>query len=313
MHATPANWLGWRDAFLEMLIASRGASAATASSYKTDLTDFFAFATKRQLAMESLTHVEVAAYLAQLSERGMSTATLARRRSALSQWFTFLISDRVRAENPVLLVSAPRRGRPLPKVLSRDEVQALVDTARADSSLEGVRLNCMMELLYASGMRVSELVTLSTTHLQRDPKQRSKLAPYFMVRGKGGKERLVPLHHGAIEALQRYLPLREQFLPTPLDLPWLFPSHSKTGHLTRQRFGQLLKALCIRAGLDPARCSPHTLRHSFATHLLEGGADLRVIQELLGHADIGTTQIYTHVTDQRLSQVVSTHHPLSKK
>ena len=313
MHATPASWLGWRDAFLEMLIASRGASLATVSSYKTDLTDFFAHAAKAKWGMEEMGHAEISSYLADLTERGMAPSTLARRRSALTQWFKFLISERIRADNPVLLTNAPRRGRPLPKVLSRDEVTTLITAAHADGSLEGVRLNCLMELMYASGMRVSELVTLTTAHLQRDPKRRTQFAPYFIVKGKGSKDRLVPLHQTALDALKKYLTLREQFLPTPLESPWLFPSHGKQGHLTRQRFGQLLKSLCLKAGLDPARCSPHTLRHSFATHLLEGGADLRVIQELLGHADIATTQIYTHVTDQRLQQVVSKHHPLSKK
>ncbi len=312
-HATPASWLGWRDAFLEMLISTRGSSLATMNSYKTDLEDFFQHATQAGWNMEKMGHAEVGSYLADLTARGMASATLARRRSALTQWFKFLISERVRADNPVLLTSSPRKARTLPKVLSREEVAALVATAHADGSLEGVRLNCLMELIYASGMRVSELVGLTTAHIQRDPKRRTQFAPYFIVRGKGGKDRLVPLHQSALTALKQYLELREQFLPTPLESPWLFPSHGKEGHLTRQRFGQLLKGLCLKAGIDPARCSPHTLRHSFATHLLEGGADLRVIQELLGHADIATTQIYTHVTDQRLVEVVSRHHPLSKK
>jgi integrase/recombinase XerD len=313
MHATPATWLGWRDAFLETLLATRGASVATVNSYKTDLADFFAHATAKRWDMASLTHHEISAYLADLTERGMSPSTLARRRSSLTQWFKFLISDRIRSDNPTLLAPSPRRTRSLPSVLTRDEVAALVDTARADTSLEGTRLNALMEMIYASGMRVSELVTLTTGHIERDPKRPTHIAPYFIVRGKGSKDRLVPLHEGATLALARYLVVREQFLPTPHESKWLFPSHGKMGHLTRQRFGQLLKELCLNAGIDPARCSPHTLRHSFATHLLEGGADLRVIQELLGHADISTTQVYTHVTDQRLKNVVAKHHPLAKK
>ena len=298
---------------MEMLISTRGASMATVSSYKTDLADFFAYASAQALDMASLTHPSLSAYLASLTDRGMSPATLARRRSALTQWFKFLISERVRADNPMLMVSAPRRGRSLPKVLTREEVAALVAYARADTSRDGVRMNCLMELIYASGMRVSELVTLTLAHIQRDPKRRTQIAPYFIITGKGAKDRLVPLHATALEALTNYLTLREQFLPTPLDSKWLFPSHGKTGHLTRQRFGQMLKALCLDTGIDPAQCSPHTLRHSFATHLLEGGADLRVIQELLGHADIATTQVYTHVTDKRLAEVVDMHHPLAKK
>lgn len=296
-----------------MLIASKGASLATVSSYKTDLADFFSFAQQQGLGMALINHRHLSDYLADLTARGMSAATLARRRSALTQWFKFLISERVRPDNPALLVSAPRRGRSLPKVLTREEVEALVATARADSSAEGVRLNCLMELIYASGMRVSELVTLTLAHLQRDPRRRTQIAPYFIITGKGSKDRLVPLHAEAIKALQRYLELRPQFLPHGMETPWLFPSHGKLGHLTRQRFGQMLKQLCFDANLDPARCSPHTLRHSFATHLLEGGADLRVIQELLGHADIATTQVYTHVTDKRLKEVVGKHHPLAKK
>ncbi len=296
-----------------MLLSTRGTSLATVSSYHTDLSDFFAFATASSMGMESLTHQDIAAYLASLTGRGMGTATLARRRSALTQWFKFLISERVREDNPVLMVSAPRRTRALPKVLSREEVARLVATARADTSLEGVRLNALMEMIYASGMRVSELVTLTLAHIQRDPKRRTKIAPYFIVKGKGAKDRLVPLHQTALDALSNYLEVREQFLPTQMDSKWLFPSHGKIGHLTRQRFGQALKQLCIDSNIDPAKCSPHTLRHSFATHLLEGGADLRVIQELLGHADIATTQIYTHVTDKHLTEVVNDHHPLSKK
>lgn len=298
---------------MEALIATRGAALTTVSSYRTDLDDFFAYASQKQLSMETLTHAEISDYLASLTARGMSPATLARRRSALTQWFKFLISDRIRADNPVLLSPAPRRRRTLPHVLTREQVNALVETARADTSAEGVRLNCLMELIYASGMRVSELVTLTLAHIQRDPQRRTKIAPYFLITGKGSKDRLVPLHATAIEAMEAYLTVREQFLPTPLDMPWLFPSSGKSGHLTRQRFGQMLKQLCFDSGIDPAHCSPHTLRHSFATHLLEGGADLRVIQELLGHADISTTQIYTHVSSERLNEVVTTHHPLAKK
>lgn len=311
-HATPASWLGWRDAFLEMLIATRGASLSTRESYGRDLSDFFAFLVKRRWQMESLSHPEINDYLADLTLRGMAATTLARRRSSLTQWFKFLVSERIIRENPVLLVRAPKRGRKLPKLLSREEVTALITTANANGSADGVRLQALMELIYASGMRVSELVSLTLHHLQRVPKKPNQLQPYFIIRGKGGKERLVPLHKGAIAALIRYLALRDQFLPSHRDSPYLFPSHGKSGHLTRQRFGQMLRALCLAANIDPARCSPHTLRHSFATHLLEGGADLRVIQELLGHADIATTQIYTHVASDRLTELVSNHHPLAE-
>lgn len=312
-HATPASWLGWRDAFLEMLIATRGASFATRDAYRTDLDDFFAYCSQRKLAMEAITHHEITDYLALLTGRHMSASTLARRRSSLMQWFKFLISERVMEYNPVLLVRGAKRARQLPKLLSRTEVQQLIDTAHADSSNEGIRLNALMELIYASGMRVSELVSLTTAHVQRDPRNPKKIQPYFIVTGKGKKDRLVPLHARAVEALKAYLSVRDSFIPKHRDSKFLFPSTGKEGHLTRQRFGQLLKALCANAGIDPARCSPHTLRHSFATHLLEGGADLRVIQELLGHSDIATTQIYTHVASGRLSNVMKQSHPLAKR
>lgn len=311
-HAIPANWLGWRESFLETLISTQGRARATLSSYRSDLDDFFAFAAGKKWRMETLTSTDIADYLASLTERGMTPSTLARRNSALRQWFKFLISDRLRSDNPVLMVSTPKRARTLPKVLTKKEVMKLVDTTREDGSAEGVRFNTIMEMIYASGMRVSELVSLKMQHIERNPKKPKDIAPYFMVRGKGAKDRLVPLHPSAIEALQRYLTLREHFIPKNRESEWLFPSR-KSGHITRQYVGQQLKALCQRAGIDPRKCSPHTLRHSFATHLLEGGADLRVIQELLGHADIATTQIYTHVTEDRLQKAVTKHHPLAKK
>lgn len=312
-HATPAAWLGWRDAFLEMLVATRGASLATRDSYARDLADFFAYATQKKLSIEQIGHHAVAEYLGDLEARHMTSATIARRRSALTGWFKFLISERILTENPMLLLPTAKRGRSLPKLLSKSQVQQLTATARSDTSLEGVRLNALMEMIYASGMRVSELVSLTLQHIQRDPKKPKIILPYFIVTGKGKKDRMVPLHAGAVEALGTYLSIRDHFIPRNRDSKFLFPSSGKEGHLTRQRFGQLLKKLCLDAGLDPAQCSPHTLRHSFATHLLEGGADLRVIQELLGHSDIATTQIYTHVANSRLNKVMQTKHPLAKK
>lgn len=312
-HAIPANWLGWRDAFLETLIATRGASLATHDSYKRDLEDFFQFGLASNMAMESANHEHISSYLASLSDRHMSPATLARRRSSLTQWFKFLMSERMVKENPVLLVRGPKQARSLPKLLSKEQVQQLIATASEDTSLEGTRLNALMEMIYASGMRVSELVSLTITHVQRDPKHPKKIQPYFLVKGKGSKERLVPLHARAVEALGNYLAVRDQFIPKNRSSLYLFPSSGKSGHLTRQRFGQLLKELCTKANINPTQCSPHTLRHSFATHLLEGGADLRVIQELLGHADIATTQIYTHVADARLVSVMNKKHPLAKR
>ncbi len=318
-HATPASWLGWRDAFMEMLLASRGVARATCAAYQRDLADFFDYARRESLAMETIGYPHIRDYLADCSARAMAPATLARRRSCLTQWFKFLISERIVEDNPVLLVPGPRRTRKLPKLLSVEEVARLIAITAADTSLGGIRLNALMEILYASGMRVSEMVTLTMQHLTRDPKKRTQLQPFFIITGKGAKDRLVPLHAGAVQALERYLTVRDHFLPTNSDSPWLFPDRLKRGHatreghLTRHKFAVALKGLCAKAGIDPNRCSPHTLRHSFATHLLEGGADLRVIQELLGHADIATTQIYTHVAHARLTEVMTSKHPLSKK
>lgn len=319
LHAIPTAWLGWRDAFLEMLVATRGASLSTRDSYRRDLADFFVYAHEHRLDMQAMEHRHIADYLADLTDRAMAPATLARRRSALAQWFKFLISERLLSENPVLLVRTPKRGRRLPKLLSKAEVAQLIARAHRDHSAEGLRLNALMEILYASGMRVSELVGLTLQHIQRDPKRPKHIAPYFLITGKGGKDRIVPLHAGAVAALRHYLAVRGLFIPEPLDSKWLFPDFLKSGrataqsHISRHKFAVALKKLCHAAGIDPARCSPHTLRHSFATHLLEGGADLRVIQELLGHADIATTQIYTHVADARLNRVVNEKHPLAKE
>jgi len=302
-----------KNSFLEMLASERGAAKLSIEAYRRDLDDFFAFASEKNMAIESLNHQHISSYLSALTKRGMSPATLARRRSALKQFFGFLVREQLRADNPLLLVVAGKQTRSLPHVLGHAELKALSATAAKDTSAEGLRLRALLELTYASGMRVSELVTLTLQHLERDPKKPSKLQPFLMVRGKGSKDRIVPLHHGAIAALEDYLQVRESFIPAHKDSRYVFPARGKAGHLSRQKFHQDLKLLCVQAGINPEHCSPHTLRHSFATHLLEGGADLRVIQELLGHADISTTQIYTHVASSRLKEVVNKKHPLAKK
>lgn len=306
--AIPPTWVGWRESFLEMLSASRGASIATLTSYRTDLDDFLKAADAKKWAMEDVSHQNLNAYLLTLTERGMAASSLARKRSALSQWFKFLVSEKIRKDNPILLTAKPKRKRDLPGVLSKDEVKRLVKLAHDDGSAEGVRLCALMELIYASGMRVSELVTLTTSNLQYNPKDKS-IVPYFMVRGKGEKDRIVPLHSAAIEALQRYLQIRESFLREKETSKWLFPDQVKLGRLSRQKFAKQLKTLCADAGIDPERCSPHTLRHSFATHLLDNGADLRSVQTLLGHASLSTTQIYTHVSIERMKKVYDEAHP----
>lgn len=299
------------EAFIEMLAASRGAAHNTLSAYKKDLALFLEFCEQKKETLQTLSHETIAEFLTKSAKAGLAAATISRRRSAIRQFFDFLISEQERSDNPALLVPAGRRQKKLPNVLSQQEIQALSNVIQQDDSVDGIRFFAMIEMLYASGMRISELVTLKLAQLERNP-HTAALQPYFYVKGKGGKQRLVPLHSSAIMAIQNYLNIRESFNKQKHN-PYLFCSHGALGHITRQRVAQLLKQACLKANIDPARCSPHTLRHSFATHLLEGGADLRVIQELLGHADIATTQIYTHVAGERLQEVVQHFHPLAEK
>jgi integrase/recombinase XerD len=248
----------------------------------------------------------VEAWFTDLSRRGLSAATAARRRSSVRQFYRFALGEGWRSDDPSRRIDAPKQGRSLPKTLSRDEIEALLAAAGAADSAAGLRLVALVEMAYASGLRVSELLALKVEAVRRDP-------AYLIVRGKGGKERLAPLNAVAREAIKAWLDARDAARkPNTPDSAWLFPSHGKTGHLTPRRFAQLLDQAALAANIDPARVSPHVLRHAFATHLLEGGADLRVVQTLLGHADISTTQIYTHVATDRLAQVVHSKHPLAK-
>ena len=235
-----------------------------------------------------------------------SPPTAARRRAAVRQFYRFVLEEGWRTDDPTCRIESPKLGRPLPKILTRDEASRLIEAAAAKDGAAGARLAAMVELLYASGLRVSELTALPLGPFLRDP-------AHLIVRGKGGKERLAPLNGAARSAVKAYLPIRATFLPKGVKAsPWLFPSRGRGGRLTARRFAQLLDEAAVAAGLDPAKVSPHVLRHAFATHLLEGGADLRVVQTLLGHADIATTQIYTHVALDRLREVVETKHPLSR-
>lgn len=298
---------GWIEAFLEMMAAERASARNTLTAYGKDLADAQGFLRARGTDLAAASASEVEAYFAALSDRGMSPATAARRRSAVRQFYKFVLGEGWRADDPSRRVDAPKQGRSLPKVLSRAEVDAIIAAASARDGAQGLRLGCMVELAYASGLRISELTALPLAALARDP-------AYLIVRGKGGKERLAPLNDAARAAVRGYLEVRKFFLPKgDASNPWLFPSRSKAGRLTPRRFAQLLDEAAADAGIDPARVSPHVLRHAFATHLLEGGADLRVVQKLLGHADIATTQIYTHVAGDRLREVVETKHPLGKK
>ncbi len=294
-----------------MLIAERGAAANTVEAYRRDLADFAGFLARRGQALEAADAAALRAYFASLARAGMTSRTAARRLSTLRQFHRFLYGEAIRPDDPTTALDGPRQGRPLPKYLSEAEVEALLAAAHARPGAEGQRLAALLELLYATGLRVSELVGLPLAAITRDRRLLS-------VRGKGGKERLVPLSDPARAALEAYLPTRAAALARGRKqgkggVHWLFPSHGRQGHLTRHRFGQLLKQLAIAAGLAPAKVSPHVLRHAFATHLLAHGADLRSVQRLLGHADISTTQIYTHVLEDRLRALVHEHHPLAKQ
>lgn len=241
-----------------------------------------------------------------MEREGMAPRTAARRLSALRQFFRFLYAEGFRADDPSSAVDAPRQGRSLPKILLEPEVDALLDAARSRPGPEGKRLVCLLEIAYATGLRVSELVSLPVATVTHDER-------LLIVRGKGDKERMVPLTEAAIGAIIAYREYRVNFLAGRRESAFLFPSRSAEGHLTRRRLGQLLKELAVECGIDRAKVSPHVLRHAFATHLLDHGADLRSVQQMLGHADISTTQIYTHVLSQRLRSIVESHHPLAKK
>lgn len=302
------------DLFIEMLAAERGASPHTIEAYRRDIEACLTWLKRKKSSAQTATRNDLEAYLVSLSKAGIAASSAARKLSAIRQFFAFLYQEQVRSDNPALQVAAPKKGRSLPGVLSIDEVSLLIASLRGQDAPEALRLHALIALLYASGLRVSELVTLKLSHLRPSAAAPLGYEPYLLVRGKGNKERIAPLNLAALKALSDYLPHRTAFGgKSGARGGWLFPSTGHEGHLTRQRFGQLLKAQALLANLDASRISPHTLRHCFATHLLEGGADLRVIQELLGHASIVTTQIYTHVAQGRLNELVAEHHPLAKK
>ena len=297
---------GLVEAFLEMMSAERGAGANTLAAYARDLADFAGFAKGGIVAAG---REDVRAYLAHLSKAGLAASSQARRLSALRQFFGFLYAEGTRKDNPTDAIEAPKLSRPLPKPLSAGDMDAMIAAAGKDDNAEARRLTCIVEMLYAAGLRVSELAGL--------PLQAVKSRDSFiLVKGKGNKERLAPLNVSARAAIEAYLDVRAKFLPKGPRRAhaerFLFCSRAAEGYLSRQRLYQLLKALALTAGLDPAKVSPHVLRHAFATHLVEGGADLRSVQTLLGHADIATTEIYTHVAKDHLKKVMHRAHPLAK-
>jgi integrase/recombinase XerD len=301
----PADW-PYIEPFLEMLYAERGASVNTAQAYQRDLRHFEAQLAPRGVRLDKCSVEDLRGYMSALEQAGMAPKTAARRLSALRQFFRFLYAEGLRGDDPSSAIDAPRLGRSLPKILSEGEVEALLSGARARRGPEGRRLVCLLEIAYATGLRVSELVGLPMAAAARDQR-------LLIVRGKGGKERMVPLTEAAMDAIAAYRADRSHFLGGVPESPYLFPSHAAEGHLTRRRLGQMLKELALESGVDPAKVSPHVLRHAFATHLLDHGADLRSVQQMLGHADISTTQIYTHVLGQRLKSIVETHHPLAER
>ncbi len=300
------------ELFLDMLAAERGAGANTLAAYHNDLDDLAAHLRAAGRTISNATTDDLRGFLASLAERGFRPSSLARRLSAVRQLYRFLYAEGKRGDDPAAVLEGPKRGRNLPKVLSIAEIDNLLARARHDmeeaelpaaARLRAARLLCLLEVVYATGLRVSELVALPAAAARRDQRM-------VVVRGKGGKERLVPLNKAAKCAMAEYLKLHAE---TEKGAPskWLFPSFGEQGHLTRQHFARELKTLGASCGISPARLSPHVLRHAFASHLLHNGADLRVVQTLLGHADISTTQIYTHVLEERLQALVRDLHPLA--
>ncbi len=292
------------ESFLDMMSAEHGASYNTLAAYRRDLLDFAGVADLKRASRD-----DVRAHLAKLSRKGLKASSQARKLSALRRFYSFLYSEGVRRDDPCGSLEAPKLTRPLPKILSAKDVLKLVETtrAKADESVEALRLACIVEMLYASGLRVTELVALPFNAVRGRER-------FLLVRGKGNKERMAPLGGPAREVLDAYLAVREEFLPRgQKDSKFLFPSRGAEGHLTRRRCHQLLKRLALEAGINPDKLSPHVLRHAFATHLVEGGADLRSVQTMLGHADIATTQIYTHVARERLKRTMEQAHPLARK
>ena len=304
------------EAFLDMMTAERGASFNTIEAYRRDICEFARTCARAGVSLKTASRATVHDYLAGLSGSGLKASSQARKLSALRRFYAFAYSEGLRKDDPCGTVVAPKLQRPLPKILSVDEMLKLIAAAHARRSQDGayseedLRRICIVEMLYGGGLRVSELVALPLASVH-------KAGSFIHIRGKGGRERLTPLGAVAREALKNYLAVRETFIPRGkaglAAARYLFPSRGAVGYLTRRRCHQMLKELAVSAGIDPERLSPHVLRHAFATHLVEGGADLRSVQTMLGHADIATTQIYTHVAQHRLKQIVETAHPLATR
>lgn len=299
------------EAFLEMQAATRGAARNTIEAYRRDLLDLAVFLKKRGCTLGEAQEGDLTAYLARLSDTGLAASTAQRRLSAIKQFCKFLFAEGVRADDPSSPLDAPKRSRPLPRIVGEGDVDKLLAEAARDASPKGIRFRTLLELAAGSGLRVTELVGLPLAAAPRTGRM-------LFVRGKGDKERMAPMSHEARAALDTWLAVRPQTLKRdandrPIESRFLFPSSAKQGHMTRQQFALELKAAALRCGIDPDSLSPHKLRHAFATHLLGRGVDLRSLQTMLGHADIATTQIYTHVVEDRLRQTVEQAHPLARR
>ncbi|MFT7578239.1 MAG: integrase/recombinase XerD [Alphaproteobacteria bacterium] len=304
--------------FIETITAERGVAANTVDGYTRDLEDFLSHLRANACVLTDITPAQITTYLRGQAEQGLGPASRARRLSAIRQFMKYLVAETILDENPAFAVAGPKRERALPKTLSVVEVdklivasETMIDAASGKDRARAIRFHCLLELLYATGMRVTELVSLPRNVLRGDTR-------LLTIKGKGGRERQLPLSGPARSAINRYLGLTPDGAPDPntpvaKQSKWLFPSSSAEGHLTRQRFAQDLKELARTAGIAPERVSPHVLRHAFASHLLDRGADLRAVQQLLGHADISTTEIYTHVLEERLKKLVNEHHPLATR
>lgn len=296
--------------FLEMMLAERGASKNTIESYERDLKNLSEYYS--QQSFNELNIEDLRSYVKSLSRRGQSARSVARKISAIRQFYKFLYSEKFITKNPTTHLELPKIQKSLPKYLTTEEVDQLLKSDSVTNDKESIRFQAMLEILYASGIRISELVTLTINSIQYD-KSKNVIKPILIIKGKGSKERLVAINNSAMRALEKYLMIRYQYLEHGnTQSIWLFPSNSKEGHITRQRFAQKLKEKAYQKNLDFTKISPHILRHSFATHLLENGADLRVIQELLGHSSINTTQLYVHIQQIRLKSLLERHHPLAK-
>ena len=300
--------------FLEMLAAERGATKNTILSYKKDVEDLYCYLTKFDIGLENITHDILVNFIAELNKKKLGAKTISRKISTYRQFFSFLISDGFIKHNPASNLVMPKKPQSLPKALSVNILDKLIEASTLDDSKESVRSHAMLEILYSTGMRISELVALEMKSLESFSDEAD--TNFLIIKGKGNKERVVILNQVANAALKKYLEKRSSFLRPGMKSNWLFPSYNKDGkiiHITRQRFGQILKELAKFAGIDANLISPHKIRHSFATHLLENGANLRVVQELLGHSDISSTQIYTKISDIKAKKVLLGKHPLAHK